>query len=101
MVKIRTSFQHQLNQSDRETRPIPSIAKTIGLVGMNICMIPCPSWKARTVICLESPIKSDNGAKIGIVKTACPELDTTKNEIILCAININCEDTIGWNLENT
>ena len=46
--------------------------------GVIIFVNPSPNWKARTVDCLEIPIRSENGAITGMVTAAFAEADGTK-----------------------
>jgi hypothetical protein len=46
--------------------------------GVIILVKPSPNWKARTVACLDTPIRSENGAMIGIVTAALAEADGIK-----------------------
>ena len=38
--------------------------------GVIIFVKPSPNWKASTVACLDKPIRSENGAMMGIVSAA-------------------------------
>src|SRR6056297_760095 len=53
----------------------------IKLVGQIRFENPSPNWKASTAICLFIPMRSDNGAIMGIVVAAWPDPEGTRKFI--------------------
>ncbi|MPN34430.1 hypothetical protein SDC9_181923 [bioreactor metagenome] len=57
---------------------MPSAPISTAEVGVIIFVKPSPNWNAMTVACLESPITSEKGAMIGIVRAALAEPEGMK-----------------------
>lgn len=69
-ISAAISFQAHFTHFPYGILAIPNTAISTPEVGVIIFVNPSPNWKASTVACLDSPIRSENGAITGIVIAA-------------------------------
>jgi len=76
-IQRMQSGRYHFVHFDQEILLIPMAAIKYPDVGVKRLMIPSPRVKAKTAVCLVTPMKSASGAMMGIVTAALPEPEGT------------------------